>query len=70
MSGGGIDTERNCLGLEALTDNEYAGGEESTATHVTADACHVVVLLGLFLTPVMLLCFPWDIYELTITLKQ
>lgn len=70
MSDGEIGTERNCLGLEALTDNEYADVEESTATHVTADPSNVVVFLGLFLTPVMLFRFPWDIYESTVTSKQ
>ena len=70
LSDAEFGTERNCLGLEVLADNEYAEGEEPTATHVTADRSNVVVFLGPLLTPVMLLRFPWDIDESTIKSRQ
>lgn len=51
-------------------DMGYAKDEVSRVTDLTAYPLNVAVLLGLLLTPVTLLRFPYDLHESTIKLGQ
>lgn len=70
MSNSVFRIERSCLGLGLLVDIGYAEDKVSSVTDLTAYPLKVVVLLGLLLTPVTLLRFPYDLYESTIKLGQ
>lgn len=70
MSDGGLRIESGGLGRGVLADTGDTEGDEPTVADLTEDPTNMVVLLGLFLTQVMLLRFPWHKYEPTIRSVQ
>ena len=70
MSERGLRVESSCLGFADLADTGDVEGKDPTATDLAAEPLDWAVFLGRFLTPVMLLRFPWHRYEPTIQLVQ
>lgn len=58
LSDGGLRIESGGLGRGVLADTGDTEGDEPTVADLTEDPTNMVVLLGLFLTQVMLLRFP------------